>query len=183
MCTCTCMWKGTFQEEVCLPFFIKKKKCIFYLSTFLYNVAYDVHFHPPVSLSLFSRSRGTLCSIQYPTPCCYFHILLFCLFSVWAFGIYWSTVGFTPEGKDSSCPRCCWLPIAPQGRAGLFPPLPVIDRPILYRSYAISSWVQWTGRVQNTAFCNPASILGSNVRLYLDLLCAVSFAVFSSLSQ
>lgn len=45
MCTCTCMWKGTFQEEVCLPFFIKKK-CIFYLSTFLYNVAYDVHFHP-----------------------------------------------------------------------------------------------------------------------------------------
>lgn len=22
MCTCTCMWKGTFQEEVCLPFFI-----------------------------------------------------------------------------------------------------------------------------------------------------------------
>lgn len=127
MCTCTCMWKGTFQEEVCLPFFIKKKVYFLFVDYFI-QCGIWCSFSPPVSLSLFSRSRGTLCFIQYPTPCCYFHILLFCLFSVWAFGIYWSTVGFTPEGKDSSCPSCCWLPIAPQGRAGLLSPSSTCDR-------------------------------------------------------
>lgn len=52
MCTCTCMWKGTFQEEVCLPFFIKKKSVFFICR--LYTMWHMMFiFTPSFSLSLF----------------------------------------------------------------------------------------------------------------------------------
>lgn len=89
--------------------FFSLKNVFLYSLTVLYNMVYDVHFHPQF-LSLSSHSRGTLCSKQYPTPCHYFHILLYHLLFVWAFG-KWNllehgqfTRVFAPEEKDSSCP-------------------------------------------------------------------------------
>lgn len=105
MCTCTCMWKGAFWEEVCLSSFIKK-----YISLFVSSfIQCGVWCSPLLSISLPVPGEPFVLN-STPTPCHCFHILLCRVFSVWTFG-KWNllehgpfTRGFTPEEKDSSCP-------------------------------------------------------------------------------
>lgn len=50
MCTCTCVWKGAFREEVCLPFFIKKS--VFFICRHFYTMWHMMFiFTPSFSLS------------------------------------------------------------------------------------------------------------------------------------
>lgn len=162
----------------CTPFSLK--------NVFLYSSSFTqpggwCSFSPPVSLFLpipeepFVLNNTPLLAAPF-TSSCFVCFLCEHLEFTGAWTIY---QGLYPWRKG------LLLPLAPQGRTGLLSPSPTCDRQthfvqVLCRCKLMSAMAC---RVQNTAFHNPTSILGSNVRLYLDLLCADSFDVFSSLSQ